>query len=167
MDKQNDDGNWRETYFTPKQWGRVPTTVHPWHEAQTDPAADQRLRAAEEIALLIHGIMFSVLTPRQRRVVELYYLENQTQAEVATTLGISQPTVSQHLKGKRRGHNHVGGALRKIRKAIRRAAEKHAGDGTRYAELISALDQLLDASLTHRRARRILDALATDSQGTS
>ena len=162
MNEQHDDGNWRETYFTPEQWACVPSTASPWHATASDPDTEQRLRTAEEIRLLVHGIMVSALTPRQRRVIELYYLENRTQVEVATVLGISQATVCQHLKGKRRGRNHVGGAFRKIRKAIRKAAKKHAGDDSRFAELIGALDQLLDASLTRRRARRILDSLATN-----
>jgi len=165
MNEQHDDGNWRETYFTPEQWACVPSTASPWHDCRPDAATEERLRTAEEIRLLIHGIMVSALTPRQRRVIELYYLENHTQVEVATALGISQATVSQHLKGKRRGRNHVGGAFRKIRKAIRKAAKKRAGSDTRHAELIGALDQLLDDSLTHRRARRILDSLATNGQG--
>lgn len=160
MNEQHDDGNWRETYFTPEQWACVPSTASPWYDGPPDPATDDRLRTAEEIRLLVLGLMVSALTARQRRVLELYYLENRTQVEVATALGISQATVCQHLKGKRRGRNHVGGAFRKIRKAIHKAAKKHAGEGKRHAELIGALDQLLDASLTHRRARRILENLA-------
>lgn len=164
MNEQHDDGNWRETSFTPEQWACVPDTASPWHDCPTGPVTEERLRTAEEIRLLVHGIMVSALTPRQRRVIELYYLENRTQVEVATVLGISQATVCQHLKGKRRGRNHVGGAFRKIRKAIRKTAKKHADSDTRYAELIGALDQLLDASLTRRRARQILDSLATKGQ---
>jgi DNA-directed RNA polymerase specialized sigma24 family protein len=161
MNEQHDN-NWRETSFTPEQWACVPSTASPWHDdSQTDPATEERLRTAEEIALLVHGIMVSALTHRQRRVLELHYLDDCTQVEIADALGIAQATVCQHLKGKRRGQTHVGGAFRKIRKAIHKAARKHAAADTRYAELVGALDQLLDASLTHRRARDILDALAT------
>lgn len=166
MNEQHPDGgNWRETSFTPEQWACVPSTASPWYdEGQANPETEERLRTAEEIALLVHGIIVSALTRRQRRVLELYYLENRTQVEIAAALGITQATVCQHLKGKRRGQNHVGGAFRKIRKAIRKAARKHANATTRYAELVGALDQLLDESLTHRRARRILDNLATDGR---
>ncbi|MDP7022921.1 MAG: hypothetical protein QGH42_01550 [Kiritimatiellia bacterium] len=68
------DGTWRETYFTPQQWSRVPATASPWHTI-SDPGADDRLRTAQEIALVLHVLMVSVLTPRQRQVMELYYLE--------------------------------------------------------------------------------------------
>jgi predicted transcriptional regulator len=164
MNTHHDGGHWRETYFTPQQWASVPTTATPWHGTASEPGAEERLRTAEEIALLLHAMMVSALTSQQRRVMELYYLENRTQVEVATALGISQATVSQHLKGKRRNGHHVGGAFRKIRKAIHKAAHKHAEGDTRYAELILALDSLLDASLTRRRARRILDGLATTGE---
>ena len=160
MNTKNDDGSWRETQFTPEQWARVPSTASPWHMPSPAPGADERLRTAEEIALVLHAIMVTALTQRQRQVMELYYLEHRTQVEVATALGITQATVSQHLKGKRRGQTHVGGAFRKIRKAIRRAAARHVHGGGRYAEIITALDTLLDSSITRRRARNVIDTLA-------
>ena len=127
-----------------------------------DEGADSRLRTAEEIALALHALMFTALTQRQRQVMELYYLENRTQVEVATTLGISQATVSQHLTGKRRGSARVGGAFRRIRKAIHKTAARRGHEDTRYAQIIQALDQLLDRSLTRRRARQLLDDLARE-----
>jgi len=154
------DGSWRDTQFTPEQWACVPTTASPWHVSPSPPGTDDRLRTAEEIALVLHALIMSVLTPRQRQVMELYYLEGRTQIEIATALGISQATVSQHLKGKRRGKHHVGGAFRKLRKAIHKAAARHARADSRYAEIIAALDALLDASITRRRAHRIMSALA-------
>ena len=160
MNEQHDGESWRETYFTPEQWARVPSTATPWHSTPADPGVDDRLRTAQEIALVLHAIMVSVLTRRQRQVMELYYLESHTQVEIATALGISQVTVSQHLTGKRRGNKRVGGAFRKIRKAIRKAARLHATNGSRYGELITALDALLEASITRRRARAVIDALA-------
>ena len=160
MTNYNEDGNWRETQFTPEQWARVPSTATTWHSTPAAPGADDRLRTEQEIALVLHAIMVTMLTPRQRQVMELYYLENRTQVEVATALGITQATVSQHLKGKRRGRNHAGGAFRKIRKAIHKAAQIHAGDDSRYGEIITALDALLDASITRRRAWGLIEALA-------
>ena len=163
MQTQYDDGNWRETQFTSEQWACVPSTASPWHSSPVPPGADDRLRTAEEIALVLHALMMSVLTPRQRQVMELYYLERRTQVEIAIALGVSQATVSQHLKGKRRGKHHVGGAFRKIRKAIHKAAARHAGADSRYAAIITALDALLDASITRRRAHGIMSALAHHS----
>lgn len=160
MNTQHNDGHWRETQFTSEQWACVPTTASPWHSSPAPPGADDRLRTAEEIALVLHAIIVSHLSPRQRRVMELYYLENKTQEQVATELGISQATVSQHLTGKRRGRTRVGGAFRKIRKSIHKAAGLRAHDDTRYAEIITALDKLLDASITRRRVHQIMACLA-------
>jgi len=157
----DNDGSWRETYFTPEQWACVPASAQMGYRSESDQDIDDRLRAAEEIGLVVSALMVSALTPRQREVMELYYLENMTQVEVAATLGITQVTVSQHLKGKQRGGKPVGGAFRKIRKAIHKRALTHAGDNTRYAEIIAAFDALLDSSLTRRRARHILGSLSS------
>ena len=167
MTYNNEDGNWRETYFTPEQWARVPTTASPWHSSPSPPGEDDRLRTADEIKLVLHALMVSALTHRQRQVMELYYLEGRTQVEVSTALGISQATVSQHLKGKLRGGHYVGGAFRNFRKAIHKAAARHMGEPGRYAELITALDALLDTSITRRRARRVIEALARNAPGST
>jgi predicted transcriptional regulator len=152
-------GDWRETQFSPEQWACVPTTASPWHSAPAPLDVDDRLRTAGEIGAVLHAIIIKDLTFRQRQVVELYYFENRTQEEVATALGISQATVSQHLKGKRRRGNYVGGAFRKIRKAIRKAAARKVGDKGRYAEIITAFDVLLETSITHLRAHKTMEAL--------
>jgi predicted transcriptional regulator len=159
-----DEGSWRDTYFTPEQWARVPGAAGLWHTVP-DPGAEDRLRTAEEINIILHFLMVSVLTPRQRQVMELYYLEDRTQSEVATALGISQATISQHLNGKLRNGTHVGGAFRRIRKAVRKAAARHTPDDSRYAEIITALNALLDTAITRRRARHILKMLAHSIPG--
>lgn len=156
----DDAGSWRETFFTPEQWACVPASKRMWYRSESDQEIDDRLRAAEEIGLVVQAVMVSALTSRQRQVMELYYLENLTQIEVAATLGITQVTVSQHLKGKQRGGKPVGGAFRKIRKAIHKAARSRAGEVSRYALIVAVLDALLDASLTRCRARHILGSLS-------
>ena len=155
-----DDGNWRETFFTPEQWACVLADCRLWSCPESDQDIDDRLKAAEEVGLVVQAVMVSVLTPRQREVVELYYLESLSQVDVAATLGITQATVSQHLKGKMRGGKPVGGAFRKIRKAIHKRAQARAGDNTRYVEIIVAFDALRDSSITRRRARHILGSLS-------
>ena len=159
--KNDYDGNWRETFFTPEQWACVPASAQMGYRSESDQDIDDRLRAAEEIGLVVQAVLVSALTPRQREVVELYYLENMTQVEVASTLSISQATISQHLKGKMRNGKAVGGAFRKIRKAIHKRALGHAGVNTRYTEIIAVFDALLDSSITRRRARHIFGSLSS------
>lgn len=152
--------SWREVQFEPHQWANIPQSASLWPNPPSDQAAELRLRTEEEIALILHAVMVTALTQRQRQIMELYYLEDRTQVEIATTLGISQATISQHLTGKRRGSARVGGAFRKIRKAIHKAAKRRAHPGTRFTQIIRTLDDLLDHSITHRRARSLLNTLA-------
>jgi len=156
----NNASHWREVQFEPEQWSNTPQSASLWPNDPPDPEAERRLRTAQEIALLLHAVMVTALTPRQRQIMELYYLEDRTQVEIATALGIAQATVSQHLTGKRRGRSRVGGAFRKIRKAIHKAAKRRRQPDNRYAQIIKTLDQLLDHTLTHRRAKSLLDTLA-------
>jgi len=62
--------------------------------------------------------MDEVLTPRQREIVHLYFFEKMTEHEISQQLGISVPSVSQHLFGKSRGGKVVGGAIPKLRKKL-------------------------------------------------
>jgi DNA-binding CsgD family transcriptional regulator len=66
----------------------------------------------------IGRIINTRLTPRQRDTVTLYYYEGRTQVDTAEKLGITQPTVHQHLYGKKRNGKYVGGACAKIRKHV-------------------------------------------------
>ena len=50
------------------------------------------------------------LTARQHEVMSLRFWEDQTQVQIAERLAISQPTVNQHLTGKRRNGKKIGGA---------------------------------------------------------
>ena len=77
-------------------------------------------------------------TLRQHEVMGLHFWEQQTQVEIAQRLAISQPTVDQHLSGKRRNGKQVGGAIRKLRKAVRTEAPR--GENV-FAKVRALLDQ--------------------------
>ena len=64
--------------------------------------------------------MHEVLTVCQRQVLQLYFLQEKTEREIADALGITVASVSQHLFGKRRGGRIVGGAIPKLRKHLQR-----------------------------------------------
>jgi len=83
-------------------------------------AADHEARAAAlaEAAQALREIMTSALTDRQRAVLQRYYFDEQSQAEIAAGLGISQQAVSRHLFGVVRRGKRVGGATKKLRKAL-------------------------------------------------
>lgn len=109
---------------------------------------------AKHIAPLMKEVISHRLTRRQRQAVILYYEEGQTQVQVANELGISQPTVNQHLRGKKRRGRIVGGALRRIEKELQKTAEKQSGAIPRNA--LAALSVLLDPSITRRKAADLL-----------
>ncbi len=81
------------------------------------PACDEPV-AARVSALWsrVRALIDSELTERQRQVLELYFLKGLDQAAVATLLGLTQQSVSEHLFGKARNGRQVGGLVRKLRK---------------------------------------------------
>ena len=104
----------------------VPPEVFDAHEgslfafvAEDDRGADEsgnararlRRRAAQELRRLVA----TSLTERQREIVELYFYQGRTQAEVAAELWISQQAVSRQLFGVLRDGQRVGGAIKRLR----------------------------------------------------
>lgn len=61
----------------------------------------------------VRGALAS-LTPKQREVVEHYYLLGQTEREIAAELGIAQQVVHKRLHGVTRDGRCIGGALRRL-----------------------------------------------------
>jgi|TARA_B100000315_G_scaffold95133_1_gene87386 DNA-directed RNA polymerase specialized sigma24 family protein len=76
---------------------------------------DKSVRAILPVVLIC---MENTLTPRQREIVTLYFLEQKTEYEISKLLGVSVPSVSQHLFGKKRSGKTVGGAIPKLRKKL-------------------------------------------------
>ena len=160
----DDDGHWRETLRTPEQWEQVALQQWLWRSPDSLEETEERQETTHEMGLVVQDLMIFTLTLRQRQVVQLYCLEGRTQAEVADTLGISQQSVSQHLMGKLRGGHHVGGAFRKLRKAIHKEAKASAGQSNRRARILSIFDDLLDSVITRWRARELIGALVREAR---
>ncbi|MBC8235868.1 sigma-70 family RNA polymerase sigma factor, partial [bacterium] len=68
-------------------------------------------RERKQILNLVLEIIESELTQRQRECIKLYFLQENTQAEVAEILGISRRVVSQHIYGICRDGKRIGGAI--------------------------------------------------------
>jgi len=102
----DDEGPWWETLRTPEEWALISANEQMWFQPVPSDETVERLQVAHEMGLVVQGFMLASLTQRQQQVVTLYCLEGLTQVEVAASLGISQASVSQHLKGKLRGGCH-------------------------------------------------------------
>ena len=109
-----------EILVDPEILDQFPQESYPWYEPpETD--LDRWKHHAERAAILasIREIIDSSLTPIQRQCVKRYFFQQQTQEEIARSLGISRRVVGQHLFGIQRNGKRVGGAINKIRKICR------------------------------------------------
>ena len=110
--------DWRpEVMVAPERLADLPAERGMWHEGPEDVAL-ARARAAEKARLLrwTREAMQRRLTARERRLVELYYFEAQTLAQVARRRRVHPSTVSRALRR----------AVRKLRAA---AEEEGVGKG--------------------------------------
>jgi RNA polymerase sigma factor (sigma-70 family) len=80
------------------------------------PRDPQKQRMLDEAVAQLRAIIESGLTPRQREIVQAYFFDGRTEAEIAQQLGIAQQVVSRHLFGALRAGRRVGGAMAKLRK---------------------------------------------------
>ena len=95
----------------------VPLLPEAADEGDAEAMAAARAAVVEQVAIIVA----STLTDRQRRIVELYFYDGRSQADVAAELGISQQAVSRQLFGVLRNGRRVGGAVRRLRQACERA----------------------------------------------
>ena len=80
------------------------------------PRDPEKQRLIDEAVAQLHAIIETGLTARQREIVQLYFYEGKTEAEIAQQLGIAQQVVSRHLFGALRAGRRVGGAMAKLRR---------------------------------------------------
>ena len=143
-----------EAHLTQGEWANIPADLARWYEHNYSHQSRLRRQSIINEAIpIVNKIISTELTPRQRQVVLLYFGEQNTEVEIARKLRISQPTVSQHLNGKKRGGKKVGGAMRRIRKYIRRQAKRSTR--TDGLAILLILDALLDKNATRRRAAEL------------
>jgi DNA-directed RNA polymerase specialized sigma24 family protein len=108
------DPRFWELTFDPGDFDSLPGDLLDAPDVEVDPA---RAAARREALAGIADIVRTGLTPKQRRLVELYFYEGRTQVEIAAELGISQQVVSRQLFGVVRDGRRIGGAIARLRKA--------------------------------------------------
>ena len=128
----------REPNFDPAFWeirvdtetlGRFSSETRLHYESEKEVEEKQRdWDWTDRMMPVVMNKIDELLTPRQKEIVRMYYLDQMTEHEIAGELGISASSVSQHLFGKVRGGKRVGGAIPKLRRQLSgRAGEKGAG----------------------------------------
>lgn len=93
-----------------------------------DDLDDDRRALRDEMLSLLATLVATGLTERQRQIVELYFTDGCTQAEIGDRLGISQQVVSRQLFGVVRDGKRIGGAIRRLRVLC----EEHGIDPERW-----------------------------------
>lgn len=110
------DPRFWELSFDPGDLDALPGDLFaaPEDTADEDP---ERARARREALAGVAELVRSGLTDKQRLLVERYFYDGRTQAEIADEFGISQQVVSRQLFGVIRNGRRVGGAVARLRKA--------------------------------------------------
>ena len=94
-----------------------PAVLARFPATEAEPPRDpEKQRAIDDAVAQLRTIIESGLTPRQREIVQAYFFEGRTEAEIAQQLGIAQQVVSRHLFGVLRAGRRVGGAMAKLRR---------------------------------------------------
>ncbi len=128
-----------EAHLDLNHWNNLDATYKRWSEYNGhSDGIRERQKAAEKLVQLIETEVLPKLTKRQRQITQLYFKSQLTEEEIARKLGISQPTVSQHLFGKKRNGKKVGGSVHKMQKIILKKTSSRSALMTQ-AEYMTAL----------------------------
>jgi len=129
-----------ERHLEQGHWGNVPEHLARWYKYNKEQATfRERHELIMEAAEMLRQAMDERLTERQRDTLSMFFFEGYTQVEIAKLLGISQPTVHQHVSGKLRRGRRVGGGIQKLRKTFKRELALKDSDRTRVATILVEL----------------------------
>ena len=148
-----------EAHLSQGHWANIAEDLRLWYmDSYSQECRERREQINEEVLPIIERAASERLTVRQEQVFMAYFFQQRTQVQIAGVLGISQPTVNQHLRGKVRSDKRVGGAIRRLRKSMRKEAEEEASaqpetDGTRIFTIILGL---LDDNVTRRKVAHLI-----------
>jgi predicted transcriptional regulator len=161
MDGVMGDGDplFRAAHLQLDHWNNIPANSGFRYSYNCEATRERREIVCYKIIPLLMRLMSEHLTARQFEVVRLCYLDyNYTQKVAAQILGITQPTVSQHLKGKRRSGKNVGGAFRRIRRRLSKITEIE-DINTDETRILHFLESLVRKDMSYRRRQRLFNSL--------
>ena len=153
------DPLFRAAHLQISHWNNIPANSGFRYSYNCEETRKKREIVSSKIIPLLMRLMSEHLTPRQFEVVRLCYLDYHcTQKVAAQILGITQPTVSQHLKGKRRRGKNVGGAFRRIRRRLNKITKLKDtnNDETIILYFLKSLDR---KDLSYRYKQKLFNSL--------
>jgi predicted transcriptional regulator len=131
-------------------WNNLDAKHRNWSEYNSN--SEQMWQREALTKTIIENIkieIFPGLTSRQQQVIQLYFIYQLRQVQIAKILRISQPTVSQHISGKKRNGKKIGGSIHKIRKTIlKKSLCRHTSSSN--PAYMSVLQKLLDEKISLR-----------------
>ena len=102
-----------------EQWNDIPESSQIRYSYNHDKSDKEEESDYSRVISFLFDFMAENLTARQFEVMRMYHLDyHLTQNAIAQVLKITQPTVNQHINGKKRNGKHVGGAYRRIRREV-------------------------------------------------
>ncbi|MHC4211970.1 MAG: sigma factor-like helix-turn-helix DNA-binding protein [Planctomycetota bacterium] len=148
-----------EIHLDTSHWNNLDAKNKNWSEYnRNSDQMRQREELVKKLIELIKGERLPKLTERQRQIIQLYFDFQLNEEAIARILGISQPTVSQHIFGKKRNGKKIGGAIRKIRKIILKIS-CYKDTSIPQSEYILVFQKLLDSKISLRRKISLLKTL--------
>jgi len=151
-------------HLTAGHWNDISENTSRWFDYNKDKqeySEWEDLRS--DIITTLTRIMSQKLTLRQSMVIDLYYGQELTQQKTANRLGIKQPTVHQHLNGKKRKGKVVGGVFKRIDKIIREIA-KNQNLGKSEREIGVIMKSIIDPDITHRQSQMLIKKYLQNKQ---
>jgi RNA polymerase sigma factor (sigma-70 family) len=103
----------REVLVSGEVFDRLPGSLFA-HVGDED-LDEETAAVRDEMLDLLRELVTTKLTPRQREIVELSFVDGLSQSEISERLGITQQVVSKHLFGIVRDGKRIGGAIRRLR----------------------------------------------------
>lgn len=152
------DPHFRASHLRQDHWNNIPAEYGLWNSYNHKTDRMKKGKVYSRILPILERILPQCLTPRQYDVLRLCLLEKCTQSVTARFLQISQPTVSQHLNGKRRDGKKVGGAYRRIRRRIHTImmSQDWSVEEQRYLDFLHTLTR---SDLSYRQRQQIFKTL--------
>lgn len=149
----------REIFLDFDQWQNIGEDQLPWYEYNQNTADRNKIDAFQRIIIpCLREIISSKLTFRQKEVITMYFINGKTQTYIARKLKISQPTVSQHLNGKKRNGKKIGGSIKRIKKIVHHlSSNQKSQQGHSY--IMNTLAQLSNDGMSHRASTELIRSI--------